>query len=95
MNDIFIVISNAISIVTGLPPESIRPDTDLQKLKFAQWATLIMVCEKHYRIEIPDHWIVDFTCVQDLMDCIQREKADGRTDYSSPSDDQRISWYYE
>ena len=95
MYEILAALSNTLSVITGLPPETIRPETDLQKLKFAQWATLIMACEKHYHIEIPDEKAIHFACVQDVIDCIQQEMKDGRADYQAPTDEQRNAWYYE
>ena len=94
MDEIFAMVANAINHVTGLPRESIRPETDLQKLKFAQWATLIMACEKYYHIVIPDEKAIGFTCAQDLILCIQQELSDGRSDYSAPTDEDRTDWYY-
>lgn len=95
MHEILTIVGNILSAITGTPPESIRPETDLRKLKFAQLATLVMACEKHYRIAISDEWAVEFTCVQDVIDCIQREIKDGRDDYIAPTDKQRTAWYYE
>ena len=95
MHDLLAVVGKAMSTITGMPMESIRPQTDLRNLKFAQLATLIMACEKHYHIAIADEWAVEFTCLQDLMDCIARELTDGRADYTAPTDEQRVDWYYE
>ena len=95
MNEILAKLYNLYSSITGMPPESVRPETDIRGLKFAQLATFVMACEKHFRIRIRDEWAVEFTCIQDAASLIQREIADGTADYAPPTDESRIAWYYE
>lgn len=95
MYEMLTIVGRALNTITGTPVESIRPDTDIRGLKFAQLATLLMACERHYRINISDEQAVAFTCVQDVIDCIKKELADGKADYVAPTDEDRTSWYYE
>ncbi|MBE5781974.1 MAG: hypothetical protein E7329_01500 [Clostridiales bacterium] len=94
MRDILSVIQELLCQSCGLSPDAITPHTDLRPLSCRELANLAMGCEKVFRITLQDEWVADFTCVADVILCIERELSDGQNTYAPPSDEKRDAWYY-
>ena len=90
----FYEVKRLVCELSGRYPDTVTPETPLRCLPAVDRATVIIACEKKFHITLHDEEIIDFQTLGDLSACILDKLADGREDYTTPTDSQRDAWYY-
>ena len=90
------VVRRFLAEVLGLDEALISPDTRLwREVDVVCLAKVVIACEQRFRITIHDEQVAGFARVRDPVRHIDDCRAEGRDDYTLPSDVQREAWYYE
>lgn len=88
-------LRNILCDVLGLHPDDVTMDTSLAFVRYIDWASILISCEHTFHIALEDERVYTFRRVADLVRCIDEKCSDGQNDYTQPTDQDRMSWYYE
>lgn len=94
----FSKVQRILADILGISEDQVAPGTKLSKangLEMTSFAKLIMRLERACKVTIHDEDVLDFACVEDLVEYIDACLSEGRDDYKLPSDQKREAWYYE
>lgn len=91
-------VRRLIAAIAGYDEDQIAPNLFLNKgngIDAIAFAKVIIRCEQTFHIVIQDEDAGELNTVRKLSRYIDECLADGRSDYRQPTDEDRVSWYYE
>ncbi len=84
--------------ILSIEPEDISPKMALTKdngVDPIDVASLVIACEKEFKINLFDELVLEFASVADLAAHIDKMLADGLFDAPEITEEDRTAWFYE